>query len=764
MNRKHFFTTSALLATSLFSFVACYSWYEEKVPMDTDTPQTSLSEFFYEEKPVTSLTAPTQVIASQGLYSGSIKVSWSEVPNASSYRIERAVIIPDSNGTYAEPDDSNFEIIEKYSYKNTYEDKILSNPTSTNDEYTYKYYYRICAENIKKGYESSDYTDITEEGTEGLGWLLPAPTNIQAWKGKSTNQIKISWTGVANAVSYLIYRGQNENGTGMEQIASVVGNQTSYLNDIYTSEQGTEFYYKVYAKLASGSTSAASSLALGYSLKAGAPNPPSNIQVVNGFATSTSSITLSWDEVTPPEKTTATRTYSVYYTTSIDSVYTIVKSNIERTTTSLTISEKLKSGLLYYFYVQTIEEDNGEKNKSTFSETGPEDEDGNANPNQVVGFLLSAPSDIELVDSTTSGKIYLRWTPAIGQDIILKNNSSSYFSYNIYYDDSQDGSFDNVAKENLSASTLTLGDDKYYQYELDKHNFFKIATKNGTLLSSKSTAVAPTPSAPGSVKVTKNSNLGGLSNFTANTNGIYPVKISWTAPSDETPAGYNIYRATASDGAFKKINDSVISSSTFSYIDSNETARPGTYYYYKVVSLNVLGQGKKGNSQDSDSRGYGAITREQWFKEYNKTIMSSQAKLTLMHKSGNTAKLGTETINGDISGTLYYNAAVSGVSGVVTMLYTDYADTYINDDEDEDIYFCLNGNTNTKAGMDTNGNMYGTTQVTGMYPGTAVYDHLEIKKGAAGGGYYLVTTYADNSHSTTNLEEAQVDWKVGEDH
>ena len=60
--------------------------------MDTTTPKINLGELFYKEKEITSLTIPNQLIVSKGVYSGTIKLHWDEVPYATSYRIERAVV------------------------------------------------------------------------------------------------------------------------------------------------------------------------------------------------------------------------------------------------------------------------------------------------------------------------------------------------------------------------------------------------------------------------------------------------------------------------------------------------------------------------------------------------------------------------------------------------------------------------------------------------------------------------------------------------
>lgn len=727
-----------------FLFTSCYTWFENKVGMDTKTPQTNLGDFLKEEEKITSLDTPTQVLASKGLYADSVKLTWTPVPYAASYRIERAVVKPDSNGLYVIPEEGDFSVLEKQVFNTTYSDIILTNPTSSNEEYNNRYYYRISSENIYKGLESSDYTDILNESTNGLGWLLPVPANLDASKGESPTSISLSWDPVDGALNYIIYRGKNADGTGMEKIDSILANTTTYTNSISESDQGTNFYYKVCARLPNGSESAFTALALGYSLKPGAPAAPSNIKVEDGLGTNTSSIKVVWDVVAPPVD--GTLTYALYRTSSIDSVFTLVKNNIPQSTNSCIVTDGLKPGVKYYFYLQSIiTEPNGDKNKSAFSKTGP------TSSSPAVGFLLSAPNDVELLDGTTSGKVILRWTPAVGYDMV---SDSDAFKYNIYYDDELSGSFTSLAADAITPPAL--GSDGYYNYEIDKHNFFKLSTVNSNSAESPlSVTIAPTPSAP--VNVTATKTAGGELITTPNSNEVYPVKITWDKPAGENPSGYHVYRSANPNASFRKLTDTPVTGTSF--IDENETARAGTIYYYKVVSLNVLGQGKKGNdpSSDTNAQGYGAITRNQWFREYNKSIMRSQSKLTLMHKANDMDKLGSETINGDVSGTLSYKAAIAGLGAEITMHYQDYCDFTVNGSP----YYVLTGNTDTTSNMSANGNMHEKVTCTGMYPGYAIYNNLQIKGGAAGGGYYLVETYDLSGNKL--LKEDQVNWTVGEE-
>jgi hypothetical protein len=107
-----------------------------------------------------------------------------------------------------------------------------------------------------------------------------------------------------------------------------------------------------------------------------------------------------------------------------------------------------------------------------------------------------------------------------------------------------------------------------------------------------------------------------------------------------------------------------------------------------------------------------------------------------MHKPGSTEKLGTETKYGNISGSIYYNAAISGLGARIIIRLTDYADFYIENVPENGVYFTLSGESNTTANMSSNGDMDGTVTCTGMYPGKVIYNGIQIKGGAAGGGTY----------------------------
>ena len=163
-NKKFAFALSLIL---LLLVTSCADMFQEKIPMNINSGNSSLAELLVEKTPVTELDAPSQIFVSQGDNGSTITVSWSAVENAQSYRLERAISTArDSSGNFEEPSEGDFQTITTgvgstaYIYDTTYyEDKILSDPNYLSDEYGYKYFYRVMAENITKGYGSSEYTE-----------------------------------------------------------------------------------------------------------------------------------------------------------------------------------------------------------------------------------------------------------------------------------------------------------------------------------------------------------------------------------------------------------------------------------------------------------------------------------------------------------------------------------------------------------------------------------------------------------------------------
>ena len=624
---KHTNKTYTIVLSALFTITtltSCAQMFQSKLPMGLDS-NTTLDDLFESKSEITQLETPKQVFVSQGQSPTQILISWDSVQEATSYTIERAIVKDPTITTI--PDEGEFQIIKKFVYNTKYVDEVLSaqeaNYQSEAYSNNYKYYYRIIAQNPRKAYDPSLPTEPV------YGTLFNPVLKLNADLGKSTDSINIYWEEVPNATSYQIWRGVNSNGTGMEKIATAyptfdaVSNKLIYKNKIDPSEQGTEFYYKVIPVNIDGIESINSPIAMGFSLMSGAPSSPKNVRVINGRG-SKNSIEITWDTVTADGEVK----YTIYRTSSVDSSLTQLVSG--QTSNTFVDSKSLKQNIYYYYQIQAFTIDEAEnKLKSPMSNSGADSE------TPAEGFILSVPDTIKVQRSREG--IFLSWKPALGNTI-----EQSSYTYNIYASANEKEGYV-ICDENIQNQ---LQDDGFIKIQVSQTaEFYKISTVYNETESSLSNAVAPSPNAVESISVSQNANLG-FSDAEANANGIHPVKVQWTAPQDTNSLyGYLVYRSTKPDSGFRKITETPITTECF-FIDKNETAKTKTFYYYKVLTVNSIEQG----TEYSETKyGYGALTPEQYMREYNKTAMNSQTKLTLMHKSNDLDKLGSETISADIS-------------------------------------------------------------------------------------------------------------------
>ncbi len=696
------------LLLPLFLLTSCAALFQPKVAMN-NISNGSLSGLLSEKEEITKLASPAQIFASQGMYSDRIQIAWQPVDNAVSYSLERAVQTPDDPGYSTNTPPDTFDIINASVYGTSYTDTILENPGTNNTEYRYKYWYRVYAENNREKYDPSDPATTVTPGT-----LFAPPQNVIADKGTSSDNITVKWEYSANASSYIVYRSTNENGAGAQEIARVTGNQNWYDNGILTSEQGNDFYYIVQAvNSKSGQTSASSNIALGYSAVEGAPPAPGAVTVTTR-GTAVDGISLSWNAVSSAEGEVK---YALFRYSSEDAALTQLTG--ETSETSWTDKNNVKTGIYYYYQVQAWTTDvTGQKLKSPLS---PVQAFTGSNASSSEGFILSPPTGIS-VDASDSGHT-VSWTAAIGHE-----TEQAQYAYEILGSNTKDSGFVQIGTTGTGGTEYTVTGTTY--------KFYRVKTQYASLSSTESGTVAPAPFAAEKIAVTRAENLGDALMYPANSSGVYPVKITWTPPSQGEAAGYHVYRSNSANSGFRKITETPLTECE--YVDINETAKAGKYYYYRVLAVNELDQGK---NYSETKYGYGALTHEQYILEYNKTILSSQKKLTLMHKGGLDA-VGSETKYADIqvnsqTGSVAYSAS-GGLSGAsVTMKYTNYCD-FTN--EYGDYYFILNGNADTEITnvASQNGNMKGTMTCTGMYPGKIYYEEIKIKGGSAGGGSYGV--------------------------
>ncbi|MBD5440593.1 MAG: hypothetical protein HDR33_06200 [Treponema sp.] len=776
----------ALIVGVCLSFVSCANIFQDKVAKSNDGTPATLGEMFVGGVTVGKLDTPSEIHVSLYEFSNRIRISWSPVKYAEYYSLERAIVTErNEKGEWKTPDESEYELLEhsEFLYATTFMDIVIEDSMNDpldceNEKYGYAFFYRVRAENPRLGYEESEYANSS------YGALLPPPSGTKASAGESDEYIEVTWIKSSGTARYEIYRSENEDGTNSTRVGTVTSDMDKYKDEAVSSYGGKDLFYTVCAVSSeTGERSVPSSVALGYTLLPGAPKAASNVRVTKGkgHGDSPKSIEIEWDSIEGDGIT-----YTVYRSSSESSTM----RKLGEGSGSYADSKDLKSNVYYYYYVQTSKiemkdesDTEGTLLKGPMSKSGPDD----ASP--AEGFILSEPSTVEVQKIRGESEYRISFTPVIGDANFSNKTKAKYdnkYEYVVLGGGTQSGNFSEV--KTASSSALEFADGKY-SMKVSPFGFYKMKVKYNGEESKQTSVVAPAPYEARDVYVTRAALVGSPDDYVpksttsttepgTNANGVHPVKITWKAPEGGADA-YNIYRSEKQDSGFRKIKDSPIPANggtDFEYIDKNDSAKAGSIYYYYVLSLNSLGQGVEKSAIDTptldDNKiiktknadntpcgrgwGWGALSAWQYMREERKTVESSQKKLTLMHKSNNLDKVGSETINGNICGTLSYTAKVEGLGARITMPYTNYADSYISNNKNLGIYFLFNGNTNTTSNMSANGNMDGTVTCNGMYPGSVIYNNVQIKGGAAGGGTYGVIRNGIDSNAV------QVDWKAGD--
>jgi hypothetical protein len=740
MNKKVF----VLLIAALL-FAACADLFQDKVSMDSGD-SASLGDLFNDTGNVEiPLEAPKQVYVDSAQDSRSIKLSWLAGAGAASYQIERALIKPGADGNYREPGEADWAMLASPVYGLLYTDNILREASEAAPEYGYRYYYRIFSENQGK----SSGTVSAAASAPVYGYLLGAPKNVWADRGKSESEIWVYWDPVRGASSYEIYRAASVDGV-YSLIGTSYGNPYRYKNSA-SIVKGNEYYYSVAAISASGGRSAPGGRALGFARAAGAPSAPVLGYSDNGKGEKNGPITIT---------VSGAASYDIYRYTQADAALKKLSPESHATGGTFTDPEPVP-GVYNYYQAQAID-----SQKSAFS-------------SPLEAFVLSPPLAAEASRIRNDGG-----TPETSDDkadttlsfrpAINTRPPANTYNYRIY-----------SGADYLSPDTLTLvdtlsnpepGDESgFLSYTIQNESspalFYRVTTVNTANgeESAYSAVISPPLSLPvQNLKTTKAGFYEGavfadeLLDESANSLGVYPTKISWEKPATESPAYYYVYRALSKNGLYRRLNREPVHAGEgplFSCLDSDDTIPAGAYCYYKVLAQNYEGEG---SIYSEAKAGYGALTPERYFLEYNKTILFSQSKLTLMHADSPFDKIGQETIYGELSGSLYFNAVRVGMAAEVEMLYTDYSDFNI-DDADTSLgpYFLLNGNTDTTSGL-TSGNMHGTVTITGMYPGKIWYEKVGISFSKPGSGWYGVKREGfENMDDPSEASWKQVSYTLG---
>lgn len=97
------------------------------------------------------------------------------------------------------------------------------------------------------------------------------------------------------------------------------------------------------------------------------------------------------------------------------------------------------------------------------------------------------------------------------------------------------------------------------------------------------------------------------------TGGNLTVDVNWTANSESSLAGYNLYRSTTSGSGFSKVNASLLSSSSYTDNDVAEA----TTYYYQVSAVDTAGNETLLSSEASATTDSPILVQRAWINEFH---------------------------------------------------------------------------------------------------------------------------------------------------
>ncbi|MBO5192390.1 MAG: leucine-rich repeat protein [Bacteroides sp.] len=348
------------------------------------------------EKPVISTVEQTG--------SGSITLTWNEVPNATAYKVFRSNA---STGTYA--------CI-----------KTVTDTEATALGLTAGklWYFKIVAVSEEDGntYESQ------ESSIRSIYLTTLAKPSISSIEQSSATAVKITWGKVTNAKGYEVVRATSEDGPYVS-LKTIEGQTLTTTNVALT--MGQSYYYKVrpYVVLASGEKAYGM-----YSNVVGA-KIVSAPKITGIYQMGTSSAAVEWSSVV------GATSYNVYRATSASGAYSLIKT----TTDTTIINYSLTGGNTYYYKVAAVVKDGTTNNLGPMS----------AVSNLVISNL-KVPA-ISTVRQTASNTVYLAWKAVDGAD-----------GYEVSMANGDDNQFKGIKNVATTATTTSSGieDGNSYQYRI----------------------------------------------------------------------------------------------------------------------------------------------------------------------------------------------------------------------------------------------------------------------------------------------------------
>lgn len=502
------------------------TYYYVVAAMDTATPAVlSLNSAQVNATPGDSTppAIPANLTAHGGQVSQTITLDWDDVADSdlAGYKLFRAT---DSAGPFDLVNTSNLIGASDYA------DSGLVDGTT--------YYYKVLARDTG-GNESAESN--VASATAAPPPTSPAPLSLNS--GVASKRLDLTWTACTDAdfATYVVERSSVSNAGPWTQISTEPLIVNSFVDADVSLINGTTYYYKVTTKDTDGNSSTVTGNAR--------PVPPTATNLVARKGRETLKIDLSWDAVTDPEVIG----YRVYRSTTSGSGFgnrvTGTPDYLPLGTTTFTDTTS-NNNTNYYYIVRTVDKTDTTVVSKNSNEVGP-----------IKSELApTTPTGLSAIGGQVSGRISLSWTAVADADL------SGYEIHRSVGDNLNYTLLTTVAKPGVSHDDNGLTFGTTYFYKIRAIDAETNSSAFSTEVSAKAQQLLAAPA--------------GLNASAGPVGG--QILLAWTANTESTIAGYNVYRSTSEAGTYDLVNTSSIVAAA-NYTDNGLTN--GTAYYYKVKAV-----------------------------------------------------------------------------------------------------------------------------------------------------------------------------------
>ncbi len=331
---------------------------------------------------------PSNIAASDGLYTDNVSISWDAVPGAEQYVILRSEKPVSQGGEM-----SRLAVLSRTFYEDTPPDCGII------------YYYWVRAVNADgAGKFGHDKGHCGTPGTEPITGSLQTPENVSATDGDFTDKIRISWNPSPGAASYDVYRAEDF-AAPKTRLGSTAG--TTFEDT--TADCCLDYYYWVKARKGAEESDFFFS-DIGY--RNCPVSAPKNVVASDGEYED--AVELIW------QASTGATAYDVYRATSPTGGKTKIATLTDTTYTDTRVSCED----VYFYWIQA--HNLCSTSPYSNSDSGylqcliPENDNGDTVPEEPVP-LLSVPTGVSASDGAYTDRIQVTWRAV--------SNAASYHIY-----------------------------------------------------------------------------------------------------------------------------------------------------------------------------------------------------------------------------------------------------------------------------------------------------------------------------------------------